>query len=140
MPETQARIGYGTLLKLGNGSSPQTFATIAEVVSIDGFGFTASEVQATHMLSPNQYNEYVAGMKDGDTMTVMMNMIRENAIQTKTVWDAGARRYFELDFPGDIPNYDFGAIPLAWHPRGITPGGLLQIEVTMRISGAIAGE
>lgn len=139
MAQTQAQIGYGTLLKLGNDASPQVFTTIAEVSSIDGFGFTASEVEATHMESPNSYVERVAGMKDGDTMTVVMNMLRQNAIDTKVVWDAGLIRDWELNFPSTLPDYDFSAVPLGWHPRGMTPNGLLQVEVTMRISGAIIG-
>lgn len=139
MAETEAQIGYGTLLKLGNDASPQSYTTIAEVKSINGFGFTGNEVEATHMESPNGYTEFVAGLKTGDVMTVLLNMIRSNAIQTKTVWDAGLRRDFELNFPSTLPDYDFSAVPLGWHPIGITPGGILEIEVTMRITGAITG-
>ena len=137
MAETLARKGYLTLLKLGNDASPQIYTAIAEVVSIDGFGFTAAELLATHMESPDGYNEYVAGMKDGDTVTVMLNMIRENFIQTKAVWDAGLRRDFRIEWPGDIPNNDFSAVPLAWHARDATPNTVLKVEVTMRISGSI---
>src|SRR5687767_552480 len=110
MAETLGQIGYGTLLKLGNDASPQVFTTIAEVVSINGFGFTASEVNATHMESPGAYEEFVGGLKTGDTMTVVLNMIRANSIQTKVVWDAGLRRDFELNFPNatdTLPDYDF---------------------------------
>lgn len=139
MAQTEAQIGYLTLLKLGNDASPQVFTTIAEVKSIDGFGFTAQELEVTHMESPNGYVERVAGMKDGDTMTAVLNMTRANAIQTKTVWDAGLIRDFELNFPSTLPDYDFSAVPLGWHLRGIQPNSVLEVEVTMRISGAITG-
>lgn len=142
MAETLGQIGYGTLLKLGNDASPQVFTTISEVVSINGFGFTASEVNATHMESPNAYEEFVAGLKTGDTMTVVQNMARANTLQNKAVWDAGVRRDWELNFPNvadTLPDYDFSAVPLAWHVIGVTPGGLLQVETTMRITGAITG-
>jgi predicted secreted protein len=139
MAETEAQIGYGTLLKLGNDASPQTYTTIAEVKSIDGFGFTLAEVDATHMESPGAYVERVAGLKDGDTMTALLNMIRSNALITKAVWDAAVRRDFELNFPSTLPDYDFSAVPTGWHVRGVTPGGVLEVEVTMRISGAIIG-
>lgn len=137
--ETQGQIAYGTLLKLGDGASPEIFTTIAEVASIEGFGFTAAEVPATHMLSPGGYNEYVSGLKDGDTMTVPCNFTTANSILLKTKWDAGTRLNFELNFPSTLPDYDFSAVPLGWHVRGVTPGGLLQVEVTMRISGSITG-
>lgn len=139
MAETLARIGYGTLLKIGNGASPQVFDTIVEVKSIDGFGFTATEVDVTHMESPNGYMERIAGMKDGDTMTVLTNMTRDESLRLKTRWEAGLNIDFELNFPSTFPDYDFTAAPLGWHARGVTPGGALEIEVTMRISGAITG-
>ncbi len=139
MAATEGQIGYGTLLQLGNAASPEVFTTIAEVKSIEGFGFTLAEVDATHMESPDGYHEYVAGLKDGDTMTVTLNMIRSNAIQTKVVWDAGLRRNFQLNFPSTLPDYDFSAIPTGWHPRGVTPDGLLEIEVNMRVAGSITG-
>ena len=139
MAATEGKIGYGTLLKLGNASSPETFTTIAEVKSIEGFGFTLNEVNATHMESPNGYEEFVSGLKTGDTMTVLLNMIRANAVDTKGVWDAGVRRNFELNFPSTLPDYDFSAVPTGWHTRGVTPGGLLEVEVQMRITGAISG-
>lgn len=139
MAQTQAQIGYNTLLKMGNDASPQVFTTIAEVVSIDGFGFSASELDATHMESPGGYLERVAGMKDGDTMTVVMNMLRDQSLSLKGRWEAGLNIDFELNFPGTLPDYDFTAAPLGWHPRGIQPNGILQLEVTMRISGSITG-
>ena len=139
MAQTEAQIGYATLLQLGNGSSPQTFSTIAEVKSIDGFGFTAAEVDATHMESPGGYVERVAGLKDGDTVTFVLNMIRANAIQTKVVWDANVRRDFQLNFPSTLPDYDFSAVPTGWHIRNVNPGGVLEVECTMRITGAIIG-
>lgn len=137
--ETQAQIGYGTLLQLGNDASPQVFTTIAEVKSINGFGFSADELEATHMLSPGGYKEFVAGMKMGDTATIVMNCIRENVIQTKVVWDAGLVRDFQLNLPSTLPDYDFSMVPLAWHLLNVQPNGILEVEVQGRITGAITG-
>jgi len=139
MAATEAQIAYLTLLKMGDGSSPETFTTIAEVKSINGFGFTASEVNATHMESPNGYEEFVAGLKTGDTMTIRLNGIRSNMLLTKAVWDAGLRKNFELNLPSTLPDYDFALIPLAWHTGDLTPSGLVEVECTGRITGAISG-
>lgn len=139
MAATEAQIGYLTLLKLGNGASPQVYTTIAEVKSIDGFGFTASELDVTHMESPGGYLERISGMKDGDTMTVLCNFTDGNDIILKSKWEAGLTLDFELNFPGTLPDYDFSAAPLGWHVRGVTPNSALEVEVTMRISGAITG-
>jgi hypothetical protein len=143
MAETLAQIGFGTLLKLGNDASPQVFTTIAEVKSIGGFGFTLAEVEATHMESPGGYVERVAGLKDGDVLTAVCNFTTANSIALKVVWDAGLRRDFELNFPnttaGNLPDYDFSAVPTGWHVNGINPGGVLEVEIAMRITGSITG-
>lgn len=139
MAATEAQIAYLTLFQLGNASSPETFASMAEVTDISGFGFSLDQIEATHMESPNGYKEYVAGMKDGDTMTVTFNMIRENAIQTKGVWDAGLRRNFQLNFPGTLPDYDFSATPEGWHVTNVNPNNVLKIEAGLKIAGAITG-
>ena len=139
MAETLAQIGYLTLLKLGNTASPVVYTSVLEVRSINGFGFTASELEVTHMESPNGYIERIAGMKDGDTITVVCNMVRQNSIDLKGVWDAGLVRRWELNFPGTLPDYDFSAIPLGWHVTGVEPNSALQLEVTMRITAAIGG-
>jgi hypothetical protein len=139
MAQSEAQIGYGTLLKIGNDASPQVFTTIAEVKSISGFGFTANEVDVTHMESPGGYTERIAGMKDGDTLTVLLNMTRSQSLSLKARWEAGLVIDFELNFPGTLPDHDFSAAPLGWHLLGITPASVLEVEVTMRISGSITG-
>jgi len=127
------------LFQLGNDASPQVFTTIAEVKSINGFGFSADELEATHMLSPGGYKEFVAGMKMGDTMTFVLNMTRANSIQTKVVWDAGLVRDFQLNCPSTLPDYDFAMVPLAWHLLNVQPNGILEVECQGRITGAITG-
>lgn len=139
MAATLAQIGYLTLLKMGNGLSPQTYTTIAEVKSINGFGFTKDELEATHMESPNGYKEFVGGMKQGETMTVVCNMTIENAGLTKSTWEAGDNVDFELNLPSTLPDYDFTLTPLGWHILGLQPNAILEIEMTGRITAAIGG-
>lgn len=139
MAQTLARIAYGTLLKLGNDASPQVFTSVAEVKSVNGFGFTADELEATHMESPNGYKEWIAGMKQGDTMTMRLNMTVENATYMKAIWDAGLVRDFELNLPGTLPDYDFSLVPLGWHLVDLTPNSIVETEMTGRITGAITG-
>lgn len=139
MAVTEAQIGYGSLLKLGNGASPEVFTTIAEVKSINGFGFTNTEVNVTHMESPNGWEEFIGGLKTGDTMTILCNAIRTNMIDTKAVWEAGLTRHFELNLPGTLPDYDFSAVPTGWHPPAITPGGAVELELQARLTAPITG-
>lgn len=72
---TQARIGYGTLFKSGDGGSPEAFTTLAEVTNITPPGMSRDTVDATHMESPDAWREFIAGLKDGGEVSVEMNFI-----------------------------------------------------------------
>jgi hypothetical protein len=48
---TEGVIGLGTLLKIGNGASPEVFTAIAEVLGITGPGLTREFAGFTHRQS-----------------------------------------------------------------------------------------
>jgi hypothetical protein len=140
MAETKAHIGYQTLVKMADNASPPVFTTIAEVKEVSGFGFTASQQEATHMESPDGYKEWVGGMKDGDTMTVRMNFTSDNAATVKAAADAGLRKQFQIVPPvltPPLPVYAFSGVPVSWHEQGMTPDGILEVLLGIKLSGAI---
>jgi hypothetical protein len=140
LAETKAHIGYQTLFQMGDNASPPVYATVAEVKEITGFGFTASLQEATHMESPNGYKEFVGGMKEGDTMTVRMNFTPDNAVTVKAAADAGLRKSFKIIPPTltpPLPTYTFSGVPVEWHEQGMTPDGVLEALLGIKLSGAI---
>lgn len=138
MAATKAQIGYGTLLQKGDGASPENFSTIAEVHDVDGFGFSLEQLEATHMESPNGYKEFVAGLKEGDEITVKGNLTVDNQSVLKTWADAAVRSNWKIDFPGSaLSTYTFAATPTGLH-FGIAVDGILDYELGMKIAGAIA--
>jgi Lambda phage tail tube protein, TTP len=138
MGQTKARIGYGTLLQKGDNASPPNYTTIAEVKEISGFGFTASLQEATHMESPNQYKEYVAGMKDADTMNIRVNMTVDNEDVLKAAADAGTAGPWRITKPGGLATRSYTGVPVAYHEQGMTPDGILECTFGLKVSGAIA--
>lgn len=73
MPATTGKTGLGTVLKLGDGATPtEAFATVANVVSISGGGFTLELVDATHLGSPNYLREWLPSLRSAQAwnMTV----------------------------------------------------------------------
>lgn len=70
---TNARIGYGTLLKQGNGASPEVFTTIAEVMDINGPGLTLDTVEATNQSSPSNHKERIAALRDSGPIGFEIN-------------------------------------------------------------------
>jgi hypothetical protein len=140
MAETKAHIGYQTLFQMGDDASPPVYSTIAEVKEVSGFGFTATTVEATHMESPGGYKEYVASMKDTDTMTVRMNFTEDNAEIVKDAADAGLRKRFKIIHPTmtpPLPTWVFSGVPVDWHEQGMTPDGILEVVFGIKLSGAI---
>jgi hypothetical protein len=137
MAQTKARIGYGTLLKYGDGASPENFEKLAEVRNIDGFGVQRNEVEATHMESPGEAIERVAGLKDGQVVNVTVNMTVDNVDVLKGFVDDGEPINWQLIFPATLPTYSFAAVPLTWKIQGTQPAGLLEVAFGMRITGDI---
>jgi predicted secreted protein len=60
-----ARLGKGTLVQVERVNGSGVFVTIAEVLDVDGPGFAADPVEATHQLSPSNWMEFIPGLKDG---------------------------------------------------------------------------
>ncbi len=143
MAQTKARIGYGLLLQYGNRfespiASPEEFNTLAEVRNVDGFGVKRNEQECTHMESPGEAVERVAGLKDGEVVTVKCNMTVDNVDVLKGFVDSGDAINWKLDPPGDdLTTYLFTAIPLTWKLEGVTPSGVLEVSFGMRITGPI---
>lgn len=72
---TEARIGYGTLFKTGNGASPEVFTTLAEVTSITPPNMARDSIDASHEQSPDAWREFIAGMKDGGEVKMDLNFV-----------------------------------------------------------------
>lgn len=141
MAETQAKIGYGTLFKFGDGASPEVFTTVAEVTNIDGPGLSRSIPEATHMESPNGYREYIAGLKDGEEVTLECNFLPHHATQDPStgilsLFEDGARTNFQVVWPQFSPDvtWQFAGVVTAFQPS--TPvDDRITISVTIKITG-----
>lgn len=79
MPATSGKTGIGTLLKMGDGNSPEVFATVANVVSMEVGGVTLETVDATHLNSSDNYREILPTLKAGDPWNVTLQWNPEEA-------------------------------------------------------------
>ncbi len=137
MTATAAQIGYGTLLELGDGSSPEGFTAVLEVTDFTGLSVTLPQTKVTNLTSPNRTEEYVSGIKDGGTPTFTCNLIVGNQSILKAWVDAGLRSNWKLVLPTPLATRNFAATPASWEEMGMTPSGVLQVKVGMKIAGAI---
>ena len=74
---TQAQIGHGSTFQINTStvSSPDTWTTIAEVVSITPPSLSRDAIDATHSTSPEKWREFIPGLRDGGEVTLEVNFI-----------------------------------------------------------------
>lgn len=143
MSETKGVVGLGTLLKIGNGASPETFAAIAEVKDIGGPQLSREFAEFTHQQSTGGYREYKPTFKMSGDLTFKCNFLPDDLTQGFATtgllkdYDGGTLRNFQLLFP------DSGATlaSFAAYVSNISPAapiaGALELNVTLRVTGSV---
>ena len=136
-------IGLGTLLKIGDGATPEVFKTIAEVKDISGPGLTREFAEFTHQQSTGGYREYKPTFKNSGDVTFKCNFLPDDETQgfattgTLKDYEDGTLRNFQLLFP------DSGATKASFaaYVANIQPGapiaGPLELNVTLRVTGPV---
>lgn len=75
MPASQAELGYRTVLEIALDDTPDTYVNIAELKSLTLPSFADSEVDVTHMQSPNGIREFIPGLTDAGQASGEMNYV-----------------------------------------------------------------
>lgn len=65
--------GFGTILKRGDGETPEVFTAIANLTNVDDGGRTRNTIDVTAHDSPNAYMEFVGGLIDPGEVTIDIN-------------------------------------------------------------------
>jgi hypothetical protein len=136
---TQANIGRWKFY-LASAASPMVFTAVEEVFNISGLGKTNNLVDVTNFDSPTGTMEYIAGLADGQEITVECNYI-PGATQQEAMIAAvntQANRTFRVSYLGSSPeeHFTFDGVPLSWV---VTPSPTERntIAFTVKISGDI---
>lgn len=134
---TDAKIGFGAILRYWNGSG---YTAVAERVDISGPSFTRDAVDATHMDSPNGWMEFLAGLKDGGEITLEGNYLPGNASHNASagvlsLFVSGALTNWQLVFPdAGATTWTLPAIVTGFEPN--TPNAdKMTFSVTLKLSG-----
>ena len=98
---------FGTLLKRGDGGSPEAFTTIAELSNVDG-PITRDEIDGTHHSSPGAWRQWKPGLKS------MEITFEGNYLPTDPTHDAATGLLADFD-AGSIKNYR-----IEWPIGGVT--------------------
>lgn len=132
---------FGTLLKVGDGGSPEQFTTIAELRSISGPSFQADVLDATVHNTPTPWREFISGLLDGGEISLEINFIPTGPTHdgsTGLLHDFVEReqRNYQLVFP-DAANTTW-TIPgiVTGFEMNADPAEILSASVTIKVNGA----
>jgi predicted secreted protein len=91
---------FGTELRRGDGATPtEVFTAIGSVMSVGGPGLSRDTYDVTAHDSPDQWREFIGGLKDGGVVSIDINY--NPAVHDTLVddFDDSAPRNYEVAFP-----------------------------------------
>lgn len=93
----------GFKLKLGDNASPQVYSDIEEVISVGGLGTVGEDLDVTNFDSTDGQREFIAGLSEGNEVTVEMNDIAGTQ-QAALIAAKGTNRHFQALWTKHSPN------------------------------------
>lgn len=127
--------GFGTLLKRGDGGTPEVFTAIADATGISGPGLSRETIDVTSHGSPDQWMEFAGGLKDGGEVSVDVNY--QPALHDTLVddFDDDAPRNYQIVFPDeDETTWGIKAIMTGFEPDA-PYDDKLSASLTFKVTG-----
>lgn len=134
MSVTSAQIGMGATFSIGDGfdGGSTVYTKVGEVTGITSLAITRETIDATHLESPDEFREYIAGLLDTDPATIAFNYVPAAADPLYTAMMAG-KGDFRITYPNGV-KMDFSGIPQSWKPGDPAPTTMAG-EFTVKASG-----
>lgn len=137
MTATAALIGSGSEFWLDNASGSLT--QLAEIISVTPPQSTVSDVEATHMLSPNRRREWIAGLIDDGEGEFTMNYVAGSAtdLLIQAALTDGVTRSYKIVIPDGSSGWEItGDCVVKGYARNIPIDDRMTAALTVRFSGA----
>jgi len=128
----------GLVLKRGDGAGTEVFTAVTKVFSMSGLGAANPTIDVTNWDSSAK--EYIAGLADGQEVTIEMNRVLSDTQQEGLISDVTSKlnRNFELTMSDgtSTETFSFAMSMSAWV---INPANEDKhtLSITGKISGAI---
>lgn len=123
-----AILGLGATFQVDNSG----YVSILEITDIGGPSMTVDDVDTTHLLSANQFKEFLAGFGDGGVVTLEANYVKTQV--TLLYGFIRQSRAWRIVF-SDASKWDFNG-----HINAIDTSNPLEEEVTFTFSIKISGK
>jgi hypothetical protein len=139
---TDAFSSFGTFLKKGDGGTPETFATIAEVGDIDGPDMSLATEETTHHGSVNGWDEFVGTILSGGEVSFPVNFLPSDPTQDGVTglqadMKNRTKRNFQIVYPDPGANgFAFKALVTGCKPKAPVKGKL-SADVKLKITGPV---
>ncbi|MEW7009490.1 phage tail tube protein [Lentilitoribacter sp. EG35] len=124
---TEAEIGHGSEWRRGDGADPEVFTKLAEITSINGISVTKDTEDATHMDSPERWEEVISSIKRTGEISIEMNFDPDGATTTNCLADVNSNTPKNYQFAS--PNDDVEWIILC-HATGFELGVPMESKMT----------
>lgn len=137
---TGAKSSFGTYLKIGNGGTTETFATIAEVLDIQGPSLELETEDVTSHDSTDGWAEHIGTILNGGEVSFEVNWLPAHATQSHSAGllkDMTNRtlRNFQLVVPAaSAITWSFAALVTGFEVA-LPVKGAQRAEITLLISG-----
>lgn len=136
------RSAKGTLQQIGDGASPETFATIGHVRSISGPSTKATVVDVTSHSTVGNWMEKLAVLIDPGTLGFPISYDPADATHAFAtgIWAdliALVERNFKTIFPASMGTLEYAAY-ITGHGFDVPVDNVLQANIELTINGAIA--
>ncbi len=130
---------YGTLLKRGDGGSPETFTSVPEVRSISGPSMETDEADVTTHSSAaaGAFREFILTLIDAGTIEFDINYVPSDPVHIglRTDFLARTKRNWQLVLPGAVQTISFAGYVKTMPFEFPTDGPVTQ-KLTIRCTGA----
>lgn len=134
---TVAKIGYGAIFKLHNGT---ILTALGEITAISIPASETAEVEATHFASPNRRREYISGLIEDGEGTFEMNLEPGSAtdILIRAAQSAGDTRAYEITIPKPSGTWVIsGSCIVRRYERNVPIDDKMTATMTVRFTGAV---
>lgn len=134
MPDTQARIGYGTTVEMAELATPTAFTYIAEVSDITPPSETTGTEDATHMQSPNRTQEFIDTLTDPGEFAFGTNLVPGSPSDLYLRAAKGKRKWIRVTFPNGVQLLFVGV--RTGYETAVPTAGKMTASVKFKVSGS----
>lgn len=137
---TSALSSHGTFVKMGDGGSPETFTTIAEVGDID-LPEIKQDTEDTTSHDSGGWEEHIGTLLSGGEPKFSINWIPTSPTHDETTGLLAAilnktRKNWKIVLPSTVKTFAFTALLTSFKPKAPVKGKL-SADITLKISGAV---